>query len=449
MKLHNYNKELISKIPENSFNIEHFVNLTINNLIYTTIKVGNPKQEIKTWIDSDEYSYFLFKDTCTLDSYYNENISLTFEPNESTTFFYHGYGQTIYINEAITLNNDINENKKEIEIQKMPIMFMKDPKNDKMFNTINPVPEITNKTCATIGFCFLGKLNDKTSKNFMLTLKEKEIIDEYTIFIDYDNNADENYLIIGGYPENTFSNKYNVKYQQTTYINFFYKYIDQWGLKFDKISCEEDHVIYQTDAAIHHNLGVIYGVKDYLSFIENNYFNFYINSNTCEKTVYKDYTMFICNKEKFSIDEMKKFPKLTFIKADLEERFDLTYEDLFYNKANKIYFLIVFHRILNEVWELGKPFLSKYSFAFNFDSKLIWYYKKINNINEKNIKENGNSFFNNEFFLIAVIIILSIILGFISFLFGRMLYNKKKKKLIKAEELTKEINEDYEKEGIN
>ena len=159
--------------------------------------------------------------------------------------------------------------------------------------------------------------------------------------------------------------------------------------------------------------------------------------------------MFICDKETFSIEEMKKFPKLTFIKTDLEERFDLTYEDLFYNKANKIYFLIVFHRILNEVWELGKPFLSKYSFAFNFDSRLIWYYKKINNINEKNNKEKDNMFFNNELFLIAIIIILSIILGFICFLFGRMLYNKKKKKLIKAEELKQEINEDYEKEVIN
>ena len=283
MKLHNYNKELISKIPDNSFTIEDFVNITINNLLYTTIKIGNPKQEVKTWIDSDEYSYFIFKDTCILDSYYNENKSLTFEPNDDITFFHHGYGQTIYVNESITLHNDINENIKEIEIKKMPIMFMKDPKNDKMFNTINPNVELTNRTCATIGFSFLEKLNDKTSKNFMLTLKEKEIIDDYTIFIDYDNNGDENNLIIGGYPEDIFSDKYNVKNQHTTYINYYYNYINQWGLNFDKIICGEDHIMYQTDAAIHHNLGVIYGVKDYLSFIENNFFNFYINLNICEK----------------------------------------------------------------------------------------------------------------------------------------------------------------------
>ena len=159
--------------------------------LYTSIKIGNPNQEVKAWIEQEEYSYFLIKDTCILDSYFNENISLTFEKDDNKTFYYNGHSKTIYINETFTLRNDINEKNKEINIMKFPIMFMKDPKNDEMFNNLYSNVDITNKTCATIGFNYLSNYNDKISKNFILTLKEKEIIDEYTIFIEYDKNGDE------------------------------------------------------------------------------------------------------------------------------------------------------------------------------------------------------------------------------------------------------------------
>lgn len=446
MKLNNYNNELIKKIPDNSFNYEYFINISITNYIYTTIKIGNPSQNVKAWIDSDEYSYFLYKDTCILDSYFNENNSLTFSPDETKTYYYKGYGEAIYVNETFTLKKSINDNK-ELIITKFPILFMKDPKNDKRFNDMHSIDEITNKTCATIGFKYMYNYNDDHSKDFIIRLKEKEIIDDYIIFIDYDKKGDEQYLIIGGYPEEVFKNKYNIKDQQTAYISFYYKYINQWGLNFDKIYSRENDKIYQVDAAFHYNLGVIYGVKEYKSYIDNNFFNYYINLNVCEKINYKDYELFTCDKNKFTVDEMKKFPQLNFLKTRLEEKFVLTYKDLFFIKGNKVYFLIVFHRILDEVWEFGKPFLKKYSFAFNFESKLMWYYKK----EDKNSENNNKSFsINKSLVFICVIIILSIVLGILSFLLGRMIYNRKKKKLAKAEELDQDLNyENYENKVIN
>ena len=439
MKLRNYNNELIQAIPDNYFTYEHFINITIKNSIFTSIKIGNPSQEVKTWIDSDEFSYFLYKDICTLDSYYNEKSSLTFEPNYNNTFLYNGYGQTIYINENLILNNDINENK-NIKLPKFPLMFMKDPKNDKMFNYIHSIDDITNKTCATIGLKNMVNNNDKNIKNFIVTLKEKDIIDDYTIFIEYDNNSNEDYLIIGGYPEEIYNDKYNIKNQYSTYINFYYEYIYQWGLIFDKIYSGYEGKIYQVEAAFHYNLGVIYGVEEYQSYIETNYFNHYINLNICERKQYKDYTFYICNKDKFNIGEMLKFPELQFIKADLEEKFILTYKDLFFIKGNQIYFLIVFHRILKKVWELGKPFLQKYAFSFNFDSKLIWYYKKINYNREKEIIYD-KSYMKETYIFICIIIVLSIILGIISFILGRILFKQKKK--IKAKELDQYFDFEY------
>ena len=440
-KLINYNNEQISNIPDNSFNYEHFINISVINSIYTTIKIGNPNQFVKTWIDSDEYSYYLYKDICLLDSYYNENDSLSFEPNLTKTYFYKGYGEAFYINETFTLENNINENNNEIIIKQFPILFMKDPKNDKRFNDMHSIEEITNKTCATIGFRYMDNFNDKDSKDFLITLKQKEIIDDYIVFIEYDKNGNEEYLILGGYPEEVFKNKYDIKYQHTTYIKFFYQYIYQWGLSFDKIYSGEDYKFYKVEAAFHYNLGVIYGIQEYQSYIEKYFFNDYINLKICKLIVYKNYELYECDREKFTIKEMKKFPQLNFFKADFEASFSLTYEDLFFIKGNKVYFLIVFHHILKEVWELGKPFLKKYSFAFNFDSKLVWYYK--NNNNDNNNKNNNKSFSNGNIIFICAIIFLSIILGILSFFLGKMLYNKKKK-LKKAEELTQEEDFNYE-----
>ena len=449
MKLTNYNNDLIKKIPDNSFNYEYFINNTIENFIYTTISIGNPAQKVKTWINSNEFMYFLYKDTCILDSFYNENDSTTYEPDKTKTYYYNGYGGAIYINESFIFKNSVDDNNQEIKLNKFPILFMPDPKNDKRFNDMHSLEEITNKTCATIGFKYMSNYNDKISKDFITILKEKEIIDDYIIFLEYDNNENEQYLIIGSYPEEVFKNKYSIKYQHTTYIKFYYKYINQWGLSFDKIYSNEEDKLYNLDAAFHYNLGVIYGEKSYQSYIERNYFNYYINLNICEKIKYTNYELYVCDKDKFNINERKKFPQLNFVKTDLEETFFLNYEDIFFIKGNKVYFLIVFHHILKEVWELGKPFLKKYRFAFNFDSKLIWYYKKENNYNKDNNynKKDTLSFLNSSFFFICIIIILSIILGICSFLLGRMLYNQKKK--IKAEELDQDFNYENFENPIN
>ena len=447
MKLSNYNNEIIKKIPDVSFNYQYFINNTIENYIYTTISIGNPIQYVKTWIDTDEFSYFLYKDTCILESFYYEDNSITYKPDTSKTYSYKGYGEAIFINESFIFKNSVDNNDKEIKLNQFPILFMPDPKNDKRFNDMHSPEEITNKTCATIGFRYISNYNDKTSKDFIEALKEKEIIDDYIIFIEYDRNGNEQNLIIGGYPEEVFQNKYNIKNQQTTYIKFYYQYINQWGLNFDKIYSDEDYKFYDLDVAFHYNLGVIYGVKSYQSYIESQYYNNYIKLNMCEKVKYRDYESYICDKDKFSINDMKKFPKLNFIKAELEETFVLTYEDLFFIKGDKVYFLVVFHHLLKEVWELGKPFLKKYSFAFNFDSKLIWYYKKEKNNNQKNNnKKREESFLSIKIFFICGILVLSIILGILSFLLGRMIYNNKKK-LIKAEELDQDFDyENYEKE---
>ena len=450
MKIINLINEQANKIDDNLFSVEEFINQNINNIIYSKISIGEPSQEIIILIDSEEYSYFLFKDICLLDSFFDESKSITFQYNNNeNTFYYNGYGKAIYINETIILKNDINENK-EIKLNNFPIMFMKDPKNDEFFNQRNSIKDITGKTCMTIGFRHIANFQDKISKNFLMVLKKFDVIDDYILFIEYDKKGNEQHLILGGYPEEIFkgNKKYELKNQKATHIKFYNRFKPQWGFKCEKIYSGKEK-IEKEEVAFHHNLGVIYGPYDYQENIEKVFFNYYFNLKICKKKNNGKFIIYYCDKEKFTIDERKKFPELKFVKSELEECFNLTYNDLFYTKGNNVYFLIVFNNLYNEIWELGKPFLNKFSFVYNFDSKLIWYYK---NIDEDENYENKSHIknFNSEKKSIFLIIFLSVFLGSICFIFGKVLYNKRKRNLIKAKELEQNFSyQSYANKSFN
>jgi len=161
MKINNLINERLNKIYDNLFSVEQFIIQKIKNTLYSKISIGETSQEIIISTDSEEYIYFLFKDICLLDSFFDEN--------KSSTFHYNNNGKTIYINETIILKNDINENK-EIKLNNFPIMFIKEPKNDDFFNQRNSIKDITGKACMIIGFRHIANFQDKIPKNFLMTL---------------------------------------------------------------------------------------------------------------------------------------------------------------------------------------------------------------------------------------------------------------------------------------
>ena len=126
------------------------------------------------------------------------------------------------------------------------------------------IKDITGKTCMTIGFRHIANFQDKISKNFLMVLKEFDVIDDYILFIEYDKKGNEQYLILGGYPEEIFkgNKKYELKNQKATHIKFYNRFKPQWGFKCDKIYSGKEK-IEKEEVAFHHNLGFIYGPYDY------------------------------------------------------------------------------------------------------------------------------------------------------------------------------------------
>lgn len=447
--LHNYIREYlnIDSIPDEIFNnnYEGFIYTYIPNIIYTKIKLGTPSQELYSLIDTDEFSYYLFKNICKLKSNFYQNESSSFNiPDKTDIISYKFYNETVFAVDTIYLNED------KINIKNFDFMFMEDPANNKNYQKYTKNLTITNNSCFTIGLNYNRDPGTTSrAKSFTQNLINSGIIDYFKIFIEYNKNGTEEVLIIGEYPENLdeYKNKYNLTDLRSTQITRQEMYYKQYGFKFNYIKTNETK-IGEVDMVIKYNLNVICGVNSYRQYLQKNFFKNFLEQKICEMKAIDDYTFIVCDKNNFGKEEMKKFPQLKFVKIDFETEFILTYEDLFLIKGDKVYFLVVFHRLFDYYfWSLGTPFLKKYSFLIDFNENLIWYYKKKErqdeNMPDKNTNSDSNLFY---YILIGALAIISCVLFFF---FGKIFFKwYKQNKKIKAEEL---INEDepYNYTNIN
>lgn len=446
-QLNNYNKIYLQKIKSQDFFFQNLIEDYFPNHIYTSFKLGYPYQEVKSWIDTDEYGYYLMQDTCILDSPFNLSLSENYQNTNITKLkklYYKDYGSAFYLNESIILKNNVGHSDNEILMNSFPFMFMPDPQNDKYFKDKHKNFEFTGNSCATLGFRATPNNRDLTTKNFIQQLKYEDLIDSYSFFFEYDNKGEETSLIVGAYPDEVYPDRYEFQYLETTYVENYNRLKIQWGIRFDEVETgegeEKKNFIYK-NAGFHHNLNGILGVMDYKNWIEKYYFSKLLgeeNERICMEEFFGQYSGFVCNKSKFTQEDKEKFPEIRLVKKDLKKTFILGYEDVFVTIGNKVFFIIVFHKTYTDIWELGKPFFKKYFFVYNFDSKLVGYYTKVNppKTREKRFVEE------HLISLVFIIGILGIVCGILCFLLGKKIYEKKKG-LIKAIELDQDSNYEY------
>jgi hypothetical protein len=252
--------------------------------------------------------------------------------------------------------------------------------------------------------------------------------------INYTSNYEGN-LIIGEQPNIIYPNYYK-DYELKIAHTFLYSN-REWGLRFNKFLFDDKIMENDYNCLFSYENNYIMG-NEKLEKELDIYFNEYITNNICFKEYiiypYIPRIFFYCNKDKY-YEKMKYFPNLEFYHNELNYTFELNYKDLFIEKYDKLILMIFFDEIKMS-FSLGKPFLRKYSFLFNQDTKLIGFYIK----KEKNNNDNNNN--SNKFILkIIFIILLLIILFILGIIIGKYFTKNKKKALIV-------IDEDFDYENI-
>ena len=428
--------EIYEKSKEDQF-LKEFLYSAINNNLYSLMGIGMPEQNIVISIVPNQKDFLFSKKNCEMfynDKFINKNKigpnNVTIKINKTKIGYIKNLSKSFMKNNEIKLdkiygNNFLSgkerlkfDDYRNILIKKFntsEIIYPYSQNNLVKFSFVYEETENQEEEiCGSIG---LSPYNDKNNNKFIEQLKTSNITQNYYWSIKY-LSLDRGYIIFGILPHE-YDIKYNSSKLVETYNNFLISH-NSWAIQVNELffySNKNEKILINKDddfdAKFAFNKQVIIGSLNYKDMIIKYFFKEYINNNICFEeniSINDTYTMIRCYENKFK-NEIRKFPELNLYCKDLNINFILTYEDLFINLGNYLYFLIIFRtsgfKIKYEFWELGIPFLKKYQMIFNMDSKKIGYYIPIK---EKKYQEKKN---NNNKVNISIRTVIEIIIGVI------------------------------------
>lgn len=444
----------INELENISIYNESYTNNILRDLyesnIFIDIKLGSPIQKIKLKININSDDFFIVKPDADFDRnypkrngsfYFNQSLSTTFDyqiNKEDETYFSHPHLSN-YVQDNFYF---ISSYKKESELNIKNFQFLLAYK----------VRESEHGVIGLKGFCNIMKRID-----FFTSLKNYNLTNNYIWYLKYEENKKGN-LVIGNYPHDDEYYKQNCnncifqkKHFAKIYSNITKEnWKNQWGLNFKNIYIhnknEYENILIDCErcklAEFNPNLGIIKGPKKYEEIIKESLFNKYINLKLCFTELFifnKDYQenyyyYYYCNISLYN-NLKNDFNSIIFEHKLFNTNFSLDFDDLFIIENEFIFFKIIFDDYSN--WIFGSPFLSKYFFVFNSDTKEIGYYSK----NIVNIIKNTTKNKSYDIFIlikiIGIIILGSILIG-IGIFIGKKLYGAKRKMRIN------ELEENFE-----
>ena len=449
--IHNNNKDDISKF-------------IYSKELFTEILIGTPPQCLNLNFNSEIFIFYLSPNVCydNSPSFYNYSKSSTFH---LITFGFEEdrcdeFSEGAYVSDYVSFYNAIDL---KTNITKSKIEFYYTP-----YITYKKI----DKVCGNIGLGLKQKFTDYNIDTFLGELKKRGLINAYSWTYKYfekNNNKIlnipdinnqyiidnfEGVIILGNYPEIDKKSDENNNYISTLAVEREKNL--KWDIIFSQIFINDKgtNII---DKDIHAYLSINYDYivspKEYFDKLILSFFSSYIDNKKCNIKELKhgvyDYEIIVCDKDLFTIKDIKQFPTIYFYHNEFNYTFELNYKDLFEEINNNIYFLIL-RNIGNfnaGIWKMGKIFLKKYQFSFNQDSKMIYFFTKFENnklgIGEdhQNINNKVKTKFNNSYIWIAVCIICLIIGIYI----GNKIIVKNRK--MRANEL--EDKYEYKSEKVN
>ena len=410
------------KIPFKTLAKSDSENYLSNNFyanIYSAFQIGSQSQSLPCSIILQRSEFYVN----------NEN----FNPNQSKTF--------VQIS-----NSSLQSNSYKFVLSKDD--FQLNSKTIVQQINFDLIVEVTgarfNPKQCQIGF----QINDfDDDKNiFIKILKEKNVINSYVFFLQF-NNVNEGNLFLGNLPEEIMN--FDRENFRTTKVinqnNFLF-----WGIQFDDISINKEKIKDSKTVFFSYEFGLISATKISEEIIAKNLFNLNDNNNNNNNNNNKN-----CFMEEFTINEelfgevkynsyycdlsakISNFPPLEFYNKDLNYTFKFDHNDLFVKNNNRFQFLIIFEQYeKNNRWKFGRIFFKKFLMVFDYDKKQIGFYIKKG---KNKIKNNDNKFL--IFFLIILILILILIVY--------KFFIRKNQRKIKANELEDNFEYKIEKENYS
>ena len=407
----------------NSDKIGNYIEYLFQPQLYTKIKLGSPEQNIYLLITTDS-EYFSIEADDINPKFYDSNISSTFtNTNNKINFYNERYKLGFKCLEQFYFLNDLNSLQEGL-YQNLSFDYIYEL-SEEYINSKYYIDNQNNEISGIIGLEFPKSF---TYNNFLSKLKNIGAIPKNIWSIIFFNSNP--YLILG---EDPYIDNNSEMKKTNCYSSGYYQH---WYFLFSDIKVGDTKLNEERIAQYSPQFGGIIGTNEYKNYIKINFFDDLIKKGKCfEKNITsndKIYSYYECD-----IDiNLNNFKQIEFIHQELSYKFILDKNDLFIDFNDRKYFLCVFleesdYSYQNtKNWIFGLPFIKKYNFVFDQDSKMILFCDKENS--SKNIESNIESSEDSSL-SIGIIIFLGVFTGLILlYLLIKFIF---KPKQIKANEL--------------
>ena len=438
---------ILNSIIDKERKEKNYYDLIINELIpnnlYINLEINSENIQIPGYLSSTaQYNYY-GTDTCIQiknDTIFNiskplENLPfLQFKSNEYQKYFHLKENISIY---------DINNN--SININNIDIVLPENNENQAKCLIVGLNPIMNLKQNKGIHNLPLSIKSNKKDRNFQAY---------FTLFYNNDNDI----LLIGKPPHIIFPDLFNVKnYREIEnynmrqdYNSFFLKNHDIWSIKLDQIYFNNTIISDNQTFTSQFSLDYIPFLvpmelfREYLSLG----LDFYLSKNICKQksrplsnkyahSIINDkrqtFVFISCDKNKIeNISEFyERMPDFSFRNKELNKNFTFTAKELFVEKYNYLVLMIIPDLFNKMIITLGKIFMEKYLFTFNYDRNVIGFYDE--NVRKKIIIKNNNgkidkNISENKFPIELIFILISIFFLLFFFIFIVKFFRRKTKK---------------------
>ena len=401
----NQSFELIIEFKKEKYDYINHENL-LNNKYFINLKIGNPLQIIKCYLNMDTHIFFISENT-TIGGTYNKLLSKTYiKKLPDITKFRIGK----YTNNIFGYESEDEFLIREKEKIKLSFILTKNISNGIEFNS------------SIIGLKIKPNIQ---SLNFISQLYKNYLINNEIFYFKYSTNF-EGKLIIGNYPHE-INLLYDKKYLKLIHTQIPIRNLD-YEIIFDKISYFNIKSDTSLMAKFSFDFNGIIGSRYSFYKLNESFFEPFFKNKICEIQILNNRKLYgyICN---YNLP-IEKFKSIYFYSKQFNYTFKLDYKDLFLLNNEKFYFLIYFNVNLGDTrWHLGHVFLKKYLIIFNQADALLGFYNNMKN-NDNNSKK---KIINFSYLTNFLLIIINCIIVFIIYYSIKKKQRKKRKNEIELD----------------
>ena len=437
-----YIKIPIKYYPEKIFNETNPSN-TIHNLIiqrlYATLVLGTPKQNVQIPIEFSTNDFYISKSYTVKNDEKCNRFNIEYFDEESSTSLQNNEAEEVYYGVNFFLASKVKDyfyfDNKKIDLEFYLSDHLSEIMPGELGLQLNPVSDL-NTAFDTIEKSFLKIIkNSGLTNNYVYT-----IIFKKTDINNYNTKEIDGYLYIGDYLHD-INKQYD--YNKLTSINskifqnevrteFLMHKLTIYKNNNPKDIIKEIYLVKNSlNVRLDYNFWGIQGSEIIRPYLEASLFT---KENKCYKDTFRykeTFYFYYCENNPTIIKKIKNdFPIIQFTHQDFNYNFTIKGDDLFIQKGEYVYCLMVFSDYFNKYeWKLGRPFLNKYIFSVDHDAKKILFYSIQDNISVRGLSKSTS---------VSLIIFLVIIFLILGFIIARKVYRVHKRKT------TNVLDDDFE-----